>query len=879
MNPERYARLKELVLTARKLSPEARTAYLEREAGADPSLRRDAEDLLAGDADAPDLLASGLMAGGSASEVFSRGSGSLRAGPPPERIGPYHIVGILGEGGMGVVYHARQTEPIQREVALKLVRRGLDTERVVARFESERQALALMDHPGIARVLDAGADERGLPYFVMELVHGMPLVAYADSRRLNLQGRLQLFLDVCRAVQHAHQKGIIHRDLKPSNVLVTEQDGKPQPKVIDFGIAKALEETASERSLLTQEGQILGTPEYMSPEQASGRPEGVDTRTDVYSLGVLLYELLTGERPYRLRTAALREIQQVIAEKEPDRPSIAVARRDGGASDSAGADARLAARGTTLDRLRRQLAGDLDNILLMSLRKEPDRRYSSVEQFAEDLRRHLDGLPVRARKDTFTYRAGKFVRRNRVPVAAGAAAALLLAALAGIMAVQSARIAQQRDRALAAESRAEQKATTARRVSDFLVDLFSVADPQVAQGDTISARHLLDKGAEKIHRELTGEPEIQAALMTTMSRAYSGIGIPGRAVPLADSALATRIRLHGEESLETAESRVVLGAAHASLGEMAEAERAYRRGLEIRRKLLGPDHELIVEAASLLALELQTEAHFPEAETLYREVLAMMRRLHGENAREVTGALSNLGGICHAQGKIAEADSLLTLALARARTDGSPPIALADILAELAVVLKNQKRLDEAEPCYREALEIRERILGEHALTAQSYNNLGVFLRTRGDEKAALPHLRRALEIYRRIKGENHPDVAIAWTNLARTLSALKQDIEAESTYLAALRSADNSVGREYWVYSQIEHNYGAFLCDRRRYREAEPLLLRSYEGLKKGLGSDARRTQMAVEKIVDFYVKTGRPAQASRYRALLAPPTAAVKE
>jgi serine/threonine protein kinase/tetratricopeptide (TPR) repeat protein len=862
VTPERFARLKEIVLTARRLDGGARAAYLAEAGAGDPTLRDEAESLLAHESDTPSILETGGASGRMARDLAA----SLAAPPLPSRIGPYEITGILGEGGMGIVYHARQSEPLKREVALKLIKRGMDTERVVGRFESERQALARMDHPGIARVLDAGADASGRPYFVMELVRGMPLVDYADSRRLTLRRRLDLFLKVCHAVQHAHQKGIIHRDLKPTNVLVTEQDGEPQPKIIDFGIAKAVEEPLSGRSLFTEEGQLVGTPEYMSPEQAGFGAAGVDTRTDVYSLGVLLYELLTGQRPYRLPSRILGEIQRIIGEEEPEKPSTALARAE--AADTAVLGQN---RGTTIQKLRRELAGDIDNIILMTLRKEPDRRYPSVERFAEDLRRHLDGLPVMARQDTFGYRTGKFIRRHRIGVGTGVAAVIVLIGFAVSMAVQSSRIARERDRALDAENRARTEAATATRVSDFLVELFEVADPYVSQGDTITARELLDKGADRIG-DLAGVPEVQASLMSTMSRAYVGLRIRDRAVPLAEQALETRRGLFGEKSAAVAESYNNLGAAYAMKGDQDAAETNYRKALALRRELLGPEHMDIAESASLLALCLHTLSRFAEAESLYRESLAMTRKFKGEEDPAVTWGINNLGGILHAQGQAEEAEALLREALSRARAADTDSILMADIMSELAVILKGNDDLDGAEPFYRDALAIRERIFGDHPITAQSHNNIGVFLRKRGDPAAAIPHLRKAVAIHKRLRGDDHLDVAIGLGNLASALNESGEYAEAEDSYREAIRSVENSMGRDYWVYGQVRYGYGAFLFERGRTADAEPHLHSGYEVLKNGLGEHHRRTLIALRKLVELYDTRGERAKAAEYRALIPP-------
>jgi eukaryotic-like serine/threonine-protein kinase len=864
MRPGHFERAKEVLATALGLPAERRASYLDEACAGDAALRAEVDSLLAHEVDTPSLLDTGGLGGAVWSDVLAA-IAPERLEPSGRRIGPYELIAVLGEGGMGTVYHARQTEPIARDVALKLIKRGLDTSRVVARFEAERQTLARLDHPAIARILDAGADDQGRPYFVMELVRGVPITDYADARRLSVRDRLALFLQVCQAVQHAHQKGVLHRDLKPSNILVTEHDGVALPKVIDFGVARAIEDTAGGESMLTEAGQLVGTPEYMSPEQAGVRPGGTDTRSDVYSLGVVLYELLTGQRPLRLRGLRVAEIQRIIGTEEPTRPSGLVTTMPAQAAGVAGPDSRAigTARQTSPSRLGRLLAGDLDNIVLMCLRKEPERRYPGVEQLADDLRRYLQGRPVTAQRDTWRYRAGKFTRRHRVAVGAAAAALIALVAFAGVM-------TWERNQARQAEARARAEAETAQQVSDFLVGLFQHADPFVAQGDTLTARDLLDQGADRITRDLAGQPKIQAALMATMSQAYTGLQVPDRAVSLAQQSLALARQVYGPRDPAVATALLALAAAHASQSDQQKALPLYREALAMRKALLPPDDPAIVEATSLLALDLQTLARFDEAESLYREALAITRRSRPPDDPAITAALDNLGGVLHGEGKVDEARQVLEDALARAR-QGHDPELTADILSELAVLLKNTNHPDEAEPMYKEALDLRERTFGpDHPMTGQSENNYGVFLRGIGRAAEALPHLERSLAIDRAHFGEKHLDVGIAYANLASVYGSLDRFDDAEAAYKSALASIAGSMGRKYWVYGQTQYNYGELLRHRGRMAAAEPLLVQGYQRVRDGLGQDARRTQLILKGLVDFYDAWKRPKQAAEYRALL---------
>ena len=456
-------------------------------------------------------------------------------------VGPYRLLERIGEGGMGEVWLAEQLRPLRRQVALKIIKAGLDTAQVVARFEAERQALALMDHPAIAKVFEAGSTEQGRPYFAMEYVRGESLVVYCDRHKVTIEERLDLFVHLCEGVQHAHQKGIIHRDLKPSNLLVTMQDDHPVPKIIDFGIAKATSQPLTEQTLHTSLGGVIGTLEYMSPEQAEMGGIDVDTRTDVYALGVILYELLTGVLPVdrkRLISSGLEEVRRTIREIEPRRPSTRITEVQGTS------EATARSRGTEPGRLVSMLRGDLDWITLKALEKDRTRRYATVSEFAADVRRHLNHDPVLASPPSATYRIAKFVRRNRLTVGAAVALVFILALFAVTMTVQAGRIARERDRA-------NREAATAKQVSDFLIGLFKVSDPSEARGNALTAREILESGVANIEKDLAGQPEVQARMMGTMGAIYTGLGLYDRAERLLTKAVATDRRVFGDDDPTT----------------------------------------------------------------------------------------------------------------------------------------------------------------------------------------------------------------------------------------------------------------------------------------------------------------------------------------
>ena len=880
MNPAEFARVKEILIAARELPREDRAAFLDRECGDDRALRAEVDSLLAHETGAPSLIGTGGLGRGLGTEL-PRSLARALGEDAPDRIGPYRILEVLGEGGMGTVYRAEQAEPIRREVALKLVRRGLDGTRAAARFEVERRALAMMDHPNIAKVLDAGTDKNGRPYFVMELVRGAPITAFCDRERLSVRERVELMIPVCRAVQHAHRKGILHRDLKPSNVLVTLEDGKPAPKVIDFGIAKAVQDTAEPGTLLTAEGQLVGTPEYMSPEQAGVIEAEVDTRTDVYALGVVLYELLTGRRPHRFRNATPVELHRVLSREEPERPSTACSRVEDEPetieppTDPVTPRDVGRARGVSPTRLRRELSGDLDTMVLMALRREPERRYGSAEHFAEDLRRYLDGLPVLARKDTLRYRAGKFARRHRVAVGAAAFLALFLAGLAVTMTVQSARVARERDRALAAEARARTEAETAGRVTDFLVDLFDVSDPSEARGNTITAREILDRGSARIQGELADQPGVKARLLGTLGRVYSSLGLYPEARPLAEESLRLRRSTYGEESPETARGLADLASVRSALGDFDASDSLYRAAQEVVRRTGGEETMDMANVEAGLAGVLHTRGRLEEAGPLYRDALAISRRVKGPESAEAADAMGALASFYHGTGEVDSALVLLrrTVALDE-KIHGDEDLRTADAMSELAVLLKNLEKPEEAEPYYRKALAIRRKILGEnHDATAQSMNNLAVFLSGQGRYAEAESLAAEAVAVDRRVYGGDHLDVALALTNLAGAQAKNGKPRAAEASYREAIAMTRRTMGDDYWVVGAIRFNFGKLLLGEDRFGEAEAQLVPAYDILSRGLGPDSRRAVLAAERLAAFYETRGRPDRAAHYRALLPAP------
>ncbi len=771
-------------------------------------------------------------------------------------IGPYRLVRKLGEGGMGVVYLAEQSEPVQRRVALKLVKWGMDTRPVVARFQIERQALALMEHPTIARVFDGGATERGRPYFVMEYVKGIPITQYCDRECLDTRQRLELFGQICEGVQHAHQKGVIHRDLKPTNILVEVHGGRPLPKIIDFGVAKATALRLTERSVYTQLGELLGTPEYMSPEQAELTPLDVDTRTDVYSLGVLLYELLVGRRPFDFRSdtdAGYDEIRRRIREEEPAKPSTRL--NTLGREDSTQV-ARL--RRTDLKALRRRLRGDLDWIALKALEKDRTRRYGSAAELGEDIRRHLRHEPVAAGPPGVAYRAGKFARRHRAGVVMAAASVVLLLGFAGTMAVQARRIATERD--------------TATTMSDYLVGLFEVSDPSESRGEELTARELLDRGAERIERELADQPEIQARMMATIGGVYGGLGYYEQADALLSRALEIRRGILGDDHPDTITSITEMALNLSYLGRLDDSERYHREALDRARRTLDDDDEQLLQALNNMGLLLSNQGKFEEAEPYYREVLAGARRVFGEDHRNTLTVIHNLGLLLKQQGKYEEAAPYYHEALeGRRRILGEDHPLTVSSMKNLAQMLKERGQLAEAEPLIREALEITRRVLGDdHDGTLAAMNQMGDLLQKQGKYEEAEPYLRAALDGVRRTQGEQHPSTLHMLNNMGLFLAAQGKLDEAEPYYLEALERRREVLSDGHPDIFSTIHNLGALCHERGDLDRAESYYLEAAEGLRGRLGDEHPRTEKTIAALVQLYEDSGDVRQAARWRAIL---------
>ncbi len=745
---ERHARLKELFWAARETAPEERDSYLAAACGEDDELLREVESLLAHDQ-------------ASSTETLrppGRDFTSLRPVEhvPPAEIGPYRLLQKLGQGGMGEVWEAEQQQPVRRRVAVKLIKWGMASGEVLARFESERQALALMSHPSIAGIYDAGATPRGRPYFVMELVSGVPITEYCDTHRLAVRQRLELFIQVCQGVQHAHQKGVVHRDIKPSNVLVQVEDDHPVPKIIDFGVAKATAQRLTERTLFTELGQWIGTPEYMSPEQAEMSGLDVDTRTDVYSLGALLYELLVGTQPFaaeELREAGFDEMRRRIREDQPTRPSTRVAPEVSTLGDAS--RTVTASRRTEPVALRRQLRGDLDWITLKALEKDRTRRYGSPAELAADLERHLEHQPVEAGPPSARYRLGKFVRRHRLGVAAGALAA---AALVAGLVVAGLGLAT-----------ARQEARNSRQVADFLTGMFRSLNPGAPVAAT-SVRDILDQSIERLAGEFGDQPLVRARLLVAIGRAHGTLGPSEQTQALLKEALEIHRRHLGEDHPEVAATLDVLGWNLFLLRDGTAARSFLERAVEIRERALGHDHSKVAKSLCRLA-EIHRVLSGPGvARPLLDRALAIQEKTLGADHPDVATTLDLMARLLQETGDLEGSRLLLERAVRiQERVFGPEHVKLGWTLLHLGRQRFSAGDLAAAERILERALAIHDQALGPgSASSAADIVALARVFRQRGDAATAREYLERALAIREQLDRPRHTSAAWVLMDLAQ---------------------------------------------------------------------------------------------------------------
>jgi serine/threonine protein kinase/tetratricopeptide (TPR) repeat protein len=834
-----------------------RQAFLDQACAGDPALRQRLDRLLAADEHTAGIL--------------ERGPGpGAPDGRPPERpgaaVGPYKLIEPIGEGGMGAVWLAQQQEPVKRLVAVKLIKAGMDTRQVIARFEAERQALALMDHPNIAKVLDAGTTTADRPYFVMDLVRGVPITKYCDAHRLTPRQRLELFLPVCGAVQHAHQKGVIHRDLKPSNVLVAPYDGKPVPKVIDFGVAKAAGQSLTDKTLVTGLGTIVGTLEYMSPEQAEINQLDVDTRSDIYSLGVLLYELLTGSPPFtrkQLEKAGMVEMLRVIREEEPTKPSAKL-------STAEGLPTLAANRGTEPAKLTKLVKGELDWIVMKALEKDRSRRYETANGLAMDVQRYLADEPVEASPPSRAYRLKKFLRRHRGPVLAASVIFLLL--VGGIVGTSvGLKLASDRLAQVEAEQRrADQERSIARAVDDFVQkDLLGQADIANQAGGArdrnITVRELLDRAAQGLAKRFQGQERTEAAIRLTLGRTYQAVDEYAKAQEHLERSRALREKMFGPRHPDTLESVQHLARLHCDRGAYSQAERLYRQVLEVRRADQGGDHPDTLQSLQDLGSLYLQRGQYDKAEPLLRDALEGRRARLGADHLDTLLSMNSLALLHRRRAQYHRAEPLYKQVLAGRRKQLGPDHPrILTAMNSLAALYVDWGQYDKAGPLFRRVLTAQRAKLGaDHTETLDTMNNLAHLYQVRGRYDRAESLYQQVLQVRRAKLGADHPDTILSTHNLG-THYLLRQRYDKAEPLLKqvlAAQRAKRGTADPNTIIPLL--NLGTLYRDRGRYRAAEPLLREALAGARKAFGLGHPTTYVIVWHLANLYAKQGTPDRA----------------
>lgn len=791
---QQWQRVKDIVGSALERESSERTAFLDRVCSTDPELRAEVESLLAAHDSSNALTEAAWF------DAFPK------SGTQTTEIGPYRLLRELGVGGMGQVWLADQTEPVRRQVALKLIRAGMFDAAAVLRFKAERQSLAIMDHPTIAKVFDAGTTAAGQPYLVMEYVDGQPLTEYCDSKRLSVRERLQLLVRVCEGVQHAHQKAIIHRDLKPSNILIAEIDGKPMPRIIDFGLAKATAPLIPGETRMTLMGAFLGTPGYISPEQADLGCD-IDTRTDVYSLGVILYELLSGLLPFDTNELKKHpeEFMRRLREDDPLRPSAKLS------TNRETASAIAAARGIDVTQLIALLRGDLDWIALKSLERDRERRYATPLALANDLENYLENRPVTARPASLPYRTRKYVRRHAAGVALILMATLSLLAFSTLQTIEVRRITRERDRA--------------DRITEFMTRMFQVSNPSEARGNSITAREILDKASAEIDSGMAQDPEARAQMMYVMGDVYRSLGLEARAQDLLTKAATSQAKVLGPEDPRTLTTNDALAWILDSQGHSTEAEAIARETLRLRRKVLGPEHPATINSIMHLAAIVDDESKFPEAIRLGRQAVELSRRVNGPDSSRTLMAIGNLGSTLYEIGEYEESEKLC-----------------------------------------RETLEVRTRLLGpDHPLTLLARNNLAAILQLVNKSAESEQMLRPLIETERRILGPEHPDTIRSLHNLGTALRRLGRYAEAETIQRENVLAARSAHGAEQRDTLGELDELGITLYLARRYAEAEKLFRDLVQTMRQTLGPEHNDTLEASNNLANVLMAEGKTAEADQ--------------
>jgi len=795
LQPDHWKRIDELFYAALDLDPQARLAFLEQACGSDIELLKEIQSL---------LEASGKTLGFAQKAVVQLArEQTIEALPAGSRVGAYKLLRRIGEGGMGTVYLASRADQVyQQQVAIKLMHRGFGLSQVMLlRFSVERQILADLNHPNIARLIDGGMTSDGLPYLVMEYVDGVLIDSYCRDKNLSIEDRLHIFRTVCAAVEYAHKHLVIHRDIKPANILVTA-DGVP--KLLDFGIAKLLGPEAINQSL-TRASETLMTPEYASPEQLRG--EQITTAADVYALGVVLYKLLAGKHPFEIETKSPLKIAQLICEREPEPPSRVVA---------------FSGNRKNPPEAYRKLKGDLDHIVLMAMHKEPSRRYSSAASLSRDLQAYLTGYSVQARSDTWGYRSGKFVRRHKVAVPMAALAVLALIGFSIGMGLIERRAEHQREIA-------ERQRLASRKEADFLATIFVAATPRGALGRNISARDLLDESAQRVDTELSATPEARASALYNLGMAYRHLGLMDEAEPLLLRSYELRQQLFGPQNIDVAKSAVALAENYRLRGQYAKAEPLFRHALQIAQKAPGDNTTVTADILHKFGFCLFMDSRDVEAESLLKQALTLLPDPEGSDAAFVR---SGLALVLDREGDYLGAFQLGSKALATLERLDSPDVGSAQ--NNRNVFLRDMGNLRQAEIAQRQTVEWWRRVAGSHVDIAWPLSNLGTIYLLEGQTTKAEPLMREALKIRQKILGPNSPLIAISLDEWGRVLQAKADYQGAETSFRQSLDMLNGTAGSESWMVEQVLSDFSKLQLDRADYASAESYADRALEMSRK---------------------------------------------
>jgi serine/threonine protein kinase/Tfp pilus assembly protein PilF len=846
VNSEKWEKLQVIFETALGKLPEERDTFLKEACGTDVELYRELISLLAEDSNTHELLK------GPVPDLLNLTESILQE---DRQVGRYRIIRRLGTGGMGAVFLAERADgQFDQKVALKIIKPGMDSQEILKRFRHERQILAHLKHPSIAGLLDGGVTDRDLPYFTLEYVEGKPIDQYCDEKTLSIVERLKLFTKVCDAVQYAHGNLVIHRDLKPGNIMVTS-DG--QVKLLDFGIATLLSgDDNPEFTLLTEESRMVLTPEYASPEQVRGFP--VSTLSDVYSLGIVLYELLCGQRPYQVKTRAPAEIEKIVGESEIRGPSTRISIKNNSFENFENLQTISEKRQTAPERLRRRLAGDLDNICLKALQKDTKYRYSSVELLQQDIQRHLAGLPISARPHTTRYKLQKFIKRHK----SGVWISIIMAVIFGFLVLfYTVRLARERDLA-------NLEARKVARIADFMTGIFEISQPEKSRGETVTARELLDRGANRIDQDLKDQPEVKAMMLDVVGDVYASLGLYERASDQLKKSLAIKKLVYGTKHEEVANTLNKLGSVFIYQRKDSLANAMLHRALSMQRELLGNSSPALEDTYNNLGWLYNETGDLDSAEIYYSKSMELYQKDPKANRKSFTILENNLALLLHEKGIYQQAEDLYHKALSnQIQLLGPDHPETATTRYNLSQLLWDVGRYEESERLAREVLAMDRKLLGNHHPdVAYSLTNLAKMLFSRGEYDSSEVMFREALSIRQESLGPNHPEVIFNLNELGNLDFMKEKYSEAEKLHRKALELSLQTWGTNHTEVARSYRLLGRALHARGKDQEAELCLKRSLEINRAALGDEHPYTAYAMMDIGSFLLDTGELQEARKF-------------